>query len=569
MPVPSTPRSGDLLSRLTIGQRLLLCCGLLLAFLVAASGFALNGMQTLAGLTERLYNHPFAVSNAVLRVQRDVTAIHRSMKDVALAQTPQAIEHAYAEVTALERAIDRHFAVIDDRFLGDRSMVESARTAIVDWRPIREEVVALIRAGERAAAAEITQGRGADQVARIATRIDALGDFAADKALEFMGNAGRVRQETIWTMIGLAGVALVLGLALALVITRSIVRPIDGMRETVQSLADGDRSVAVPGIERRDEIGRMAQAVSVLKENLIAGDTARDAAAQQQAAETERARKLADLARGFDQSVSGALDDIAAATDGVLRTAEDQADAADGVAGRVTAASSAVDQTSANAQSVATAADELSTSIAEISRRVQEQAGLASGARTAAADSDERVKTLNERARAIGDVVQMIETIAEQTNLLALNATIEAARAGEAGKGFAVVASEVKSLASQTAKATESIANQITSIQDATGGTVEAIQTIVSQIDQMADIATAVAAAVEEQDAATREIGRNAGQAASGTQSVAGSMAEIAEISDASKQSNQDTVAATRKMSDQVTSLRGLVDGFLTQVRAA
>jgi methyl-accepting chemotaxis protein len=183
--------------------------------------------------------------------------------------------------------------------------------------------------------------------------------------------------------------------------------------------------------------------------------------------------------------------------------------------------------------------------------------------------SNGEIEALAGTAQKIGDVVGLIQAIAAQTNLLALNATIEAARAGEAGRGFAVVASEVKSLATQTAKATEEISQQIAAIQESTTRSVESVRTITTTMQEVDGFTTAIAAAVEEQGAATEEISRNVQMAARGTedltQNVAGVTGAIGETSRAA----QDVLDVSGKLGSHANALRDEVDRFLSQVAAA
>jgi methyl-accepting chemotaxis protein len=178
------------------------------------------------------------------------------------------------------------------------------------------------------------------------------------------------------------------------------------------------------------------------------------------------------------------------------------------------------------------------------------------------------VETLAEAAGKIGGIVQLINDIASQTNLLALNATIEAARAGDAGKGFAVVASEVKNLANQTARATEEISGQITSMQSVTQEAVGAMSRIRQTIDRINEISSAIAAAVEEQSAATQEISNNAHQAASGTDEVNQNITGVSRASEDAGSASAHVLQAAGDLNRQSQSLAVEVDGFIAKVRA-
>jgi methyl-accepting chemotaxis protein len=220
-------------------------------------------------------------------------------------------------------------------------------------------------------------------------------------------------------------------------------------------------------------------------------------------------------------------------------------------------------------QSVAASTEEMASSVTEIGRQVQESSKIAGGAVQQAQTTDGRITKLSDAASRIGDVAQIIAAIASQTNLLALNATIEAARAGEAGRGFAVVASEVKSLADQTAKATTEISKQIIEIQTSTQDSVTAIKEIGGTIDQISEIATTIAAAVEEQGMATQEISRSIQQAAQGTALVSSNIADVNRSTTETGTISSQVLTAAQALAMESNRLKSEVDRFLTTVRAA
>jgi methyl-accepting chemotaxis protein len=362
----------------------------------------------------------------------------------------------------------------------------------------------------------------------------------------------------------------VLAVILAALITISISTLIKRITQTMSQLAAGDLSVEIEGAERGDQIGNMARAVGIFKANAIRiADV--ESEKNRLAAQTEQDRKagLRELASRLERAVK----DIA---DGVKQSAQrmhDGASTMSGAAERTKAQSSTVsaasEQASMNVQTVASAAEELSASIREIGQQAQSSANVARRAAEQAGQTTTTMERLSQAADRIGEVVNLINNIAAQTNLLALNATIEAARAGEAGRGFAVVASEVKTLASQTARATEDIAAQISSIQSETKEAATAIKGIETVILEINQIATSTASAVEEQGAATSEIARNVQRAAEGTDEVSSNIAGVLESAAKTDEHARIALENSNELSGQADRLWQAVVGFVEDVKAA
>ncbi|GCC45287.1 hypothetical protein chiPu_0029502, partial [Chiloscyllium punctatum] len=285
----------------------------------------------------------------------------------------------------------------------------------------------------------------------------------------------------------------------------------------MQLLSDGDLDTEIPQSRQRDEIAVMADALQVFRESMIESRELTENQNKDRTAKAERASRMETQITTFESTVRDALESLQTAANSMQSTAQSMSATADQSSALVNAVASAAEETSVNVQTVSAGTEELSSSIQEIGRQVVTSAEIARKAVEEASATDATMQGLADNAARISVVVDLIQTIASQTNLLALNATIEAARAGEAGRGFAVVASEVKNLASQTAKATEEIRQQIVSMQEVTTTAVSAIRNISSTIGEINDVTTAIAAAVEEQGAATREIARNIQHAAGGT----------------------------------------------------
>jgi methyl-accepting chemotaxis protein len=346
-------------------------------------------------------------------------------------------------------------------------------------------------------------------------------------------------------------------------------RPMTKLRDCMRRLAEGDKDIDVPATEQTDEIGEMATAVLVFKENMIKAEQLAAKETSEQAARAKRAEHIEKLTETFDRNVTNVLDAVVAATEQMRTTAQSMSQQARDASDRTNTVAAASQQASANVQTVATASEQLSASISGITKQVSVSAETANSAVATAEEATAKVQGLVDASQKIGQVVSLITEIAGQTNLLALNATIEAARAGEAGKGFAVVASEVKSLASQTGKATEEIAGQISGIQDATTEAVSAIQEITRTIGQINEIASTIATAVEEQGVSTGQISRNAQEAARGTHEVNTNIATVSATTAETGQSAGQVLNAATALSQQATVLRTEVDNFLADVRAA
>jgi methyl-accepting chemotaxis protein len=370
----------------------------------------------------------------------------------------------------------------------------------------------------------------------------------------------------LWVLLGVG-----VGIAVTVVYltSRSIVPPILKMVDAMGQLAGGNHTVEIPAADKTDEIGLMAKAVLVFKDNMI---KAKELAIKEAAAINDRiarATKVDDLTRQFDSDISMVLKSVASATTELQVTASSMTATAEETSNQATAVAAATEEASANVQTVAAAAEELSGSVTEISRQVSQSSAIARKAVAEALRTNETVHTLSSEATKIGDVVKLINEIASQTNLLALNATIEAARAGDAGKGFAVVAAEVKSLAEQTAKATDQIGAQISSIQNSSGEAASAIEGITATIHEMNEIAAAIASAVEEQGSATQEIARNVQQAAVGTGEISANVSGVQQAAGDTGAAAHQVLQASSELSRQSETMRGQVEIFLTSIKAA
>jgi methyl-accepting chemotaxis protein len=398
-----------------------------------------------------------------------------------------------------------------------------------------------------------------------------MADFAAEEealmAQRQAANVATVDKTFILIWVCIGG-GLLAGVILALLIGNAIANPVIAMTGAMDRLAEGDTKVDVPAQDRKDEVGKMAASVQVFKENAI--EKVRLEAEQvesEKRAEREKRATMNKMADDFQSSVGGIVESVASASNQMETTAQSMSATAEETSQQSTAVAAAAEQAAANVQTVASAAEELSSSISEISRQVSQSSQIASNAVHDAERTNQQIQGLAQAVDKIGEVVSLITDIAEQTNLLALNATIEAARAGDAGKGFAVVASEVKNLANQTAKATDEIGSQIGGIQGATKDAVVAIEGIGKTIGEINEIASTIAAAVEEQGAATQEIARNVEQASAGTSDVTSNISSVNQAASETGTASGQVLEVARKLSGESDMLRGEVDKFINQVR--
>jgi len=355
----------------------------------------------------------------------------------------------------------------------------------------------------------------------------------------------------------------------AILISRGITKPLGEITGGMGKLAGGDKTIEVNYTENHDEIGDLARALETFKQNAIEMDRLQaENEAQKKRAQEEQRKLMLKTADEFEASVKGVVSTVSAAATEMQSNAESMAAISEETSRQSTAAAAATEQASSNVHTVASAAEELNASIGEINRQIGDSVNVAQTCVKEAESTSEVMQTLDKSAENIGNVVKLIEDIAGQVNLLALNATIEAARAGEAGRGFAVVATEVKNLANQTANAAQDITKQIGEVQGQTKTAVKAIEGITQTIKRVNEISTAIASAVEEQGAATKEIARNVQQASEGTDEVTRNISGVSKAAQETGSASSQVLEAASQLSKESETLRNVVDGFIAKIRA-
>jgi methyl-accepting chemotaxis protein len=557
-----------MLNRLTIGTKIAGAFGVILLVVVALGLTAMNRLSAVNDRAADMRDNWLpsvatlgALEDAVDRVRlveaRFLLAETDDQRQVEAANFKDSESKADNLRTAYEPLIAR--GTDDERMMAE---FDSA------WARHRQAVDPVV-AGHGAQAKTLFDHENTDLFEGIQKVLSKDSSFNAASGKQAANESATIYTTTRTIIISVLAMSVLLCLAMAYVVISNISVPLRRMTGSMGRLADHDLTVNITDGHRKDEIGAMAGALQVFKDNMIRSDEIQAEQARESAAKIQRATNLDNLMRRFESDAGALVGQISSASTELEATSQSMANNASQTDQQASSAGRAAQEASSGVQTVAAAAEELTASIGEITRQVAQSAKVSQTAVDDARRTDTIVRALADGANKIGQVVELITTIAGQTNLLALNATIEAARAGDAGKGFAVVASEVKELANQTAKATEEIARRIGDIQGSTTEAVNAINGIASTIEQVSAIATTIAAAVEQQGAATGEIARNVQRTAEATQVVTENITNVTQMAGETGAASGQVLQAAGDLSRQAEQLSKQVKTFVQDARAA
>ena len=563
----------NMLNNLAIRTKIPLGFAAVLAIVVVLGLLSIDRLSAVNGNAEEIRNDWLPSTGQMSKLLTSIYSFRlREARYLLVAADGGDIDKAQADIAAGTDRIAKAratYAPLVSVGTDEERLIKQFDQEWIGYTAQSAKMLDLAKAHDAKGATALFNGASRESFDRAIKPLNDDADFNVQEGKKAADRGAAIYGSTKWIVVLALIFAAVLCAVLGWWLVTGVSTPIQRMTDAMKRLAGHDLATEITGLGRKDEIGAMATAVQVFKDSMVKAEQLAREQQQDHAQKEQRAARIEAINATFDRQASEALNFLASAATELRATAGGMSDNADLASKQAGAVAAAADEASSNVQTVAAATEQLSSSIQEIARQVVQSSTIAGQAVQEAAATGGTMQTLSEAAQKIGEVVRLINDIAGQTNLLALNATIEAARAGEAGKGFAVVASEVKNLATQTARATEDISAQVAAMQSSTSNAVAAIERIDATIGRMNEISTSIAAAMEQQGAATQEIARNVQEAARGTTEVSSNITGLNQSVEETGAASVQVLGAADELGQQAEQLRARVGTFLADIRGA
>ncbi len=563
-----------MLSNFKIPTKIFAVVGFLCVVSMVIAAVGMSGANQMEDLAQESQKAARAM-RLTAQVNRLVVTMNRA--EYALAANPAEVAEVEKGVTEVQQQTLKNLTELDGlvdpkqaALLADIRLTYARYERELEGTFARAKTVGAVTMSEaqKAVYNEVLSSRSVAD--KLRDDLKALVDYTDNKS-DSIANQANAKGEEIGLLLALvAGIGILAGAGGAWAVASfGVVKPLAAALECLRRLANGELNLAIVGKGRGDEIGDMAEAMLVFQENAFQRQKLQEQQEAEQQQRLARAARIQDLVQEFESTMGNVVEVISSATTELEATANSMSSTAEQTEQQSSAVASASEQATANVETMAAATEELAATVQEVTRQMHDARTIADEAAREASSSREQVEALEAAGERIGDVVALIQDVAGQTNLLALNATIEAARAGEAGKGFAVVASEVKQLANQTARATDDIRIQVEAMRASIKAAADKIGHVAGVVDRLNRVAASVASAAEQQAAATAEIGRNASEAARGTQEVSSTIHQVREAAGTTAAASGQVLASAGELAHKTVDMRQSISRFIEGVRAA